>query len=217
MSHSNVEIEDKTKQLALRKAVILKEAYKRDPYLWLIQCCKTWDEHDSVTPVKSFPDKPYLREIAKYCHNENIIHVAKSRQMLISWLIIALLLHEAEFFDYRLEAIFSKKEDDAFLLVERAKFIYSHQPVWLKNMCPLDRKMRDMPLGHLFFGNGSQIRGLAQGKDQIRSYVPTTVFIDEAAFQDKLEETYNACVPCAKKIITVSSAENGFFQRLVEL
>lgn len=205
------------KQLALRKAVLLKEAYRRDPVLWLKEQVKTFDEHDSTNPIKPFPMRPYVEVVTREFQNEEIIHTAKSRQMTVSWLIIALLLHEAQFFDYRLDAVFSKKEDDAFQLVERAKFIYNHQSVWLKNLCPLDRKMRDMPLGHIYFENGSKMRGLAQGKDQVRSYVPSTALIDEAAFQDKLEETYNACVPCCQKIVTVSSANSGFFQRLCEL
>ena len=136
--------------------------------------------------------------------------------MTISWLMIALLLHEAEFFEYKLQVIFSRKEDDAKTLVERAKFMYNHQPLWLKNLCLLDRKMKDMPYGNIFFKGGSKILGFAQGKDQVRSYVPTTVLLDEAAFQDKLEETYGACVPCCSRIITVSSANPGYFQRLCE-
>jgi hypothetical protein len=184
---------------------------------WLTNYVKTFDEHDKENPVKPFPVKPYLQPILEEIQNEDVVHLAKSRQMVISWLMIAYLLWEAQFFSYRLEAVFSKKEEDAHALVERAKFIYNYQPIWLKNLCGLDRKMRDMPYGNLFFMNGSKLKGLAQGKDQVRSYVPSTALIDEAAFQDKLEETYNACVPCCQKIITVSSANGGFFQRLTDL
>lgn len=204
-------------ELALKKAVVLKEFYKRNPFLWIRDCVFSWDEHDKEHPVKPFPIKPYVEIIVKAFQTEDILHVAKSRQMSISWLFMALLVHEAQFFGHRLNAVFSKKEDDAYQLVERAKFIYDHQPVWLKNLCPLDRKLRDMPLGHLFFKNGSKIVGFAQGKDQVRGYVPSIALIDEAAFQEKLEETYNACVPSCQKIITVSSANPGYFQRLTEL
>lgn len=207
---------DKERELATRKSLLLKEKCKRDPVFWLTNYVKTFDEHDKVTPVKGFPMRPYVAPIVNAVQTEAIVHIAKSRQMSVSWLIIALLIHEAQFFDFRLDAIFSKKEEDAHALVERGKFVYNYQPIWLKNLCPLDRKMRDMPFGNLFFANGSKLRGFAQGKDQIRSYVPSTAFLDEAAFQDKMEETYGACVPCCQKIITVSSANSGFFQRLVE-
>lgn len=208
---------EKENELVSRKSLLLKEKCKRDANFWIKNFVKTFDEHDKENPIKPFPYRPYVPVIVDELANNEITHLAKSRQMSISWLAVAFILHEAQFFDYRLEAVFSKKEEDAHALVERAKFIYNYQPVWLKNMCRLDRKMRDMPYGHLFFENGSKIKGLAQGKDQVRSYVPSTALIDEAAFQDKLEETYNACVPCCQKIITVSSANAGFFQRLVEM
>lgn len=205
-------------RLAARtKAAALKELCKRQPIFWLTNFVKTFDEHDKVQAVKPFPIKPYVEMICKEWESETILHIAKSRQMTVSWLAVALLLHEAQFYGYRLQAVFSKKELDALNLVERAKFMYNYQPLWLKNLVPLDRKMRDMPLGNLYFANGSKMVGFAQGKDQIRSYVPSTALLDEAAFQDKLEETYGACVPCCQKIVSVSSANPGYFQRLCDL
>ncbi len=204
---------DKAKTLSL----LLKEKCRRDPTFWLFNYAKTFDEHDRETPVKGFPQKEYMAVVVKEWESSSILHLAKSRQMTVSWLAIAMLLHEAMFYPFRFQAVFSKKEEDALTLVERGKFIYEMLPEWLKEACPLDRKMRDMPFGSIFFANGSKIRGFAQGKDQIRSYVPSTALIDEAAFQDKLEETYGACVPCCQRIVTISSANSGFFQRLCEL
>jgi hypothetical protein len=209
--------EAKVKEVAIRKSLLLKEKCKRDSLFWLKTYAKTFDEHDKENPIKPFPVRPYVPPIINEIEAEQIVHIAKSRQMSMSWLAISWLLHEAQFFNFRLEAVFSKKEEDAYALVERAKFVYNYQPLWLKNLCPLDRKMRDMPYGHIYFANGSKIRGFAQGKDQIRSYVPSTALIDEAAFQDKMEETYGACVPCCQKIITISSANPGYFERLCDL
>ena len=184
--------------------------------MWLEKEVRTFDPHDSANAIKSFPIRPYIPPLVKAWLEEPIILVPKSRQMMISWLFVSLVLHEAQFYPYRLEAIFSKKEEDALELGERAKFVYENQSEWLKEACPLDRKMRDMPRGNLFYDNGSKLRGFAQGKDQVRGYVPTTALIDEAAFQDKLRETYAACIPSCKRIVLVSSANPGFFQRLCE-
>jgi len=215
------ERDDKVKQLALVKSLLLKEKCKRDPAFWIKNFVWTHDEHakvwDGENPIKPFPYRPYVEPVVKEWTSNSIVHIAKSRQMSMSWLAMALLLHEAQFFDFRLQAVFSKKQEDAEALVERAKFMYSQQPAWLQSLCPIDRKMRDMPVGQIFFANGSKLKGFAQGADQIRSYVPSTAFLDEAAFQDKLEETYGACVPCCQRIVTVSSADAGFFQRLCEL
>lgn len=210
-------LEEKQSELLTRKSFLLREKCKRDVIFWLTNYVKTGDEHDKENPIKPFPMKPYVAPIVEEVLKNDVVHIAKSRQMTISWLMVALLLHEAQFFPYRLEAVFSKKEEDAHNLVERAKLIYNFQPIWLKNLVPLDRKMRDMPFGSLFFQNNSKIRGFAQGKDQIRSYVPSTALLDEAAFMDKFEETYGACVPCCQRIWTISSAGPGFFQRLCEL
>lgn len=204
-------------QLSLASKLALKELYKRDAVKWFKEQVWSFDEHDKTSPVKKLPVKEYTEALIREWQKEPILHIAKSRQMQISWLAMAMCLHEAQFYQFQLEAVFSKKEEDAHALVERAKFIYSNQQTWLQELCPVDRKMRDMPYGSLFFKNGSKIKGLAQGKDQVRSYVPSTAVIDEAAFQDKLEETYGACVPCSSKIVTISSAESGFFQRLCEL
>lgn len=204
-------------ELARTQTLVLRELCKRKPYEWLRRYVKTFDEWDEEHPVKPFPLTPYVKPILDELQKEDIVHIAKSRQMSISWLIMAYLLHKAQFFPHRLIAVFSKKERDAQEMVERAKFMYNNQPDWLKALCPLDRKIKDMPFGYLYFANSSKIAGFAEGEQQVRGYVPSVAFLDEAAKQDKLRETYGACVPCAKQIITVSSADAGFFQELVEL
>lgn len=204
-------------KLTVQKNLVLHQLYKRNILQWLKDVVKTFDEHDEEKPVKPFPIEPYVPIIAKEFETQPVIHVAKSRQMSISWLMMALLLHKAQFVPYRLIAVFSKKEKDALEMIERAKFMYSQQPKWLQELCPLDRKLRDMPHGGLTMANGSKMQGFAEGPDQVRGYVPSISFLDEAAKQDKFEETYGACVPCSKQIITVSSADVGPFENFVTL
>lgn len=201
--------------LAVQRNIVLYQYYKRNPLKWLEDCVFTFDEHDEEHPVKPFPIEPYVPYIINEFQTQSILHIAKSRQMSISWLMMALLLHKAQFIPYRLIAVFSKKEKDALEMVERSKFMYSHQPKWLQQMCPLERKMKDLSHGSLIFANGSKEQGFAEGPDQVRGYVPSIAFLDEAAKQDKLAETYGACVPCSKQIITVSSADVGYFETLV--
>lgn len=209
---------EQIKKLARHKQLLLLEKCRRDPYFWLLNYAKTYDEHNKESPVNSFPNKPYFELLVnKFVSKEKVLLVAKSRQMMVSWLFSALLLHEAQFYQYRKDIVFSRKEVDSHQMVERAKFIYNYQPLWLKNYCPLERRISDMPKGYLYFKNGSVMMGLPQGGDQVRSHVPTTAFLDEMAFQTEAEKTYLACLPCAQKIIGVSSAENSYFQKLVEL
>ena len=204
--------------IARKKAKILYVAYKRDPLLWITECVWTFDEHEKKeNPVKRFAIKPYLKLIIdEYLKDEQVLLVEKSRQMMMSWLFVALLLHEAQFYPYRRQLFVSMTEGYAQLLVERGKFIYTHQPLWIRNMCPITRRMTDMPKGEMYYENGSVLVGLAQGGDKVRSQVPSTVLLDELGFQTEAKATYSACLPCAQKIIGISSANGGFFQRLTE-
>lgn len=214
-------LNQQARKLYEAKNLLLKEKCKRDFFFWVSSYAKTYNQKADVLAgqeaVSLFPVKSYMREIVKVWQKEPVSHLAKSRQMMASWLGMAFFLWEAQFQPFRFLAVMSKKLEDAEALVDRVRFMYENQPEWLKDLCPLDRKMRDMPRGHLFLSNGSKIKAFAQGKDQIRSYVVSRIFIDEAAFQDEFEETYGAALACCKSIITVSSAGAGFFRKLCEL
>lgn len=207
------------KSLADQRNVLLKEKCKRDRLFWLKTYVKTIDEHDPISPVKLFPDKPYIAPLVKIYEEEQIINVEKSRQIMASWLFGCLGLHEAQFFDYRLVLIISKKQEDAFKLVQRVRNVYAFQPQWLKNLCPIDKPIKDQPQGHLMFKNGSHLMGLPQGADQVRSHTASLILVDEAAFQDELEQTLEACAPSifgGGKLVVFSSANPGAFQKRCE-
>lgn len=208
--------QDQTKHLTQVTAALLKEKYRRDPVAWLREAVKTNKQRreEGEAAIQPFPMKPYIEPIVREWQANRIMHIVKSRQMSMSWLCQAMLLWEAQFGEYRLCVVINKKKEDAEDGVARIKLMYQNQPEWLKNLCPLDRKMRDMPRECLTFENGSKIQALAQGADQIRGLVPATALLDEAVFQDELESTYGACVPCCSRIVTVSSAGPGYFQRL---
>lgn len=206
-------------EVAAAQAAVLKEMCKRDPVFWMTNYCWTINEHDQNEPIQKFPVKPYIPDMIKLFYSEPVLLVAKSRQVLMSWFFVAMCLHEAQFYGYRRTVLMSKKQDDAFALVERMRFIYERQPKWLKDACPLDKKLRDQPQGTLTFANGSKVQGFPQGADQIRGFTVSRLFADEAAFQDKFEETYFSALPAITgggKMVAVSSANAGFFQRLGE-
>lgn len=206
--------------LAEAKAWIQREFFKRFPLEFLRQACFTIDEHDTEHPIKRFPIKDYTPVIVKEFLENKRLFVAKSRQIMATWHFAALALWQAMFFPYQKVFIISKKESDAFELVKRIRHIYSALPNWLQALCPLDRKLRDQPQGFLYFANGSEIRGLPQGPDQIRMFTASLILIDEASFLDLLEETYGACVPAVAgggKLVVFSSAGSSYFGSLVEI
>lgn len=203
-------------KVALAWAILEKEKCSRVPEYWLSKYVKTADEHakDGENPIKPFPMRPYMTPIVREWHDATILHIVKSRQMSMSWLASAMLLWESQFYAHRTAVIINKSSSESEQGIDRAKLIYNNQPLWLKNLCPLDRKPKEMPRDALTFKNGSKILALPQGADKVRGMVPYTALMDEAAFQDELEPTYAACVPCCHRIVTVSSAGPGFFERL---
>src|SRR5262245_16025803 len=204
-------------ELARHKSALLRQAYKQDRFLWLQEQVFTKDEHDFDHPVKSFPVRPYTRPLIDLFEKEDVFYLAKSRQVQATWLFCALALHTIQFFEHRLVLVISKKEEDAFELVERIRFIYLRQSLWLQNLCPLDRPMRDQPRGNLFFRCGSKVKGLPEGPDQVRMNTASLILLDEAAFQAELEETMGACNPSINgggKMVVFSSMAPGHFQQI---
>lgn len=80
---------------------------------------RTRDEHDPDFEAKPFPDKPYIREMVRLwqAHRMNIWE--KSRQVMASWTLCALYLHDTQFGTNRLNFIQSKKELDSDALLRR--------------------------------------------------------------------------------------------------
>jgi hypothetical protein len=194
------------------------ELCRRDPAYWLWNDQRyvwTKDESDHIVPVKAFPDEVGARFTLAEIHREPLIMIAKSRQIMATWLVCAYWLWWAMFFENQLLFIQSKKEEDAANLVfnktpgqGRISFIYENLPGWMKP--PIIPSMGVM----IFPNNGSKIWGIPQGSDIIRSYTASGVFSDEFAFQPFAEDAYKAAKPSAKKIVGVSSANPGFFARL---
>ena len=186
---------------------------KSDKYYWLVTYVYTHDPHDNENPIKKFPKKEYIRELIKLWEEEKLLLVEKSRQMMMTWLECALCLHEVQFNEGRLVFFQSKKEDDANSLVDRAKFIFHHQPEFLKQSV-------DETFCKFKFPNmTSQINGIPQGGDQIRMHTASRIFSDEMAFQPEAEEAFTAARPCIEGGGTfsgVSSANPGFFAEMCE-
>jgi len=132
----------------------------------------TKDEHDKLTPFKRFPEKECLKVICDLWYNEPLLLVPKSRQLMMTWLFAACYLWDTQFHEGRLNFFQSKKEDDADRVVQRAWFIYDHQPDWIKAMFPAD-----YTFCHIKFRQAkSEIWGVPMGGDQIRSHTASGIF-----------------------------------------
>ena len=150
-----------------------------------------------------------------------VVFFEKSRQMVVTWLVCAYILWRARSRPHQLCLVQSKKEDDAANLVfnkdwpvARISFMEGSLPRHLR-VCEWPRAGA---FGRLYFPNGSQIWGIPEGGDVVRSNTSSVVFADEAAFQPEFGASYGAALPAVKgggQYIAVSSANPGEFQSLV--
>jgi hypothetical protein len=181
---------------------------------------KTQDEHDDTVESKAFPNKAYIRQMVSWWLNSKMNLWEKSRQIMASWLMCAMYLHDTQFGMGRRNFIQSKKELDSDALLRRCYFIWLHQEPWLKALFPAE-----YTYCHLrFFKRGqqgglpySELHAIPQGGDILRQYTASGLFIDEAAFQPDLEKSIRGATPMLKgggRIDVVSSAEPGYFELL---
>ena len=158
----------------------------------------TMDEHDDKHPIKPLPmHKQYLQELASDFLREPLLLIEKSRQMMVTWLMVACHLWDAQFHEGRRIFFQSKKEVDANHLIDRAKIIYNNYPEPYKAIIH-ERYPARTPQSYLkleFYKNQSILQGTAQGADVLRQYTASRIFSDEMAFQDKAEEAFIAAKP----------------------
>src|SRR5882762_3966743 len=206
----------KAPDVARIQAELLRCAQRPDYFVMIY--CFTKDEHDPVRPVKRFPRYRYIPYIIRQCHRYNRLIITKSRQVMITWSILAYLLYKGSFQKHRLIFVQSKKEEDAAALIDRVKHMYEHLPWWVHAASPLKRPLIKQPFNKLSWDNGSLMWGVPQGADVLRQYTASVIFQDEMAFQDKAEEAYNASKPTVDgggQYIGVSSANGkNFFYRM---
>jgi len=199
-----------------------------DWFYWLKTYVWTKDEHDKANPFKPFfseGDLPYIKLLGDLYLNERRLIFLKSRQLRVTWLCCALDLHEAMFHSARLIPINAYKEDDAADILDRIQFIYEGQdgdsrapglPAWMRARAPAERMKKPHQLK--FPGNGSLIRAVAEGQENIRGKTVSRWRNEESRSQPSLEGTCQGVIPSLQKTgqaVFVSSAGQGYFESLV--
>jgi len=184
-----------------------------DPLIWLQRHTKTkdshWREHGAESPFRPFPDLPYFRPLVEMYQQEPIFFIEKSRNLMLSWLCVGLFTH-AVMTTPGIEVLFqSQKLEKACELVDYAKVLYDQSDEAIRKAYPLAKKLRAADA--LEFAHKSRIIAIPGGGDQIRSYHPWGLFMDEAAFMPEAGDSYNNAVPVCKKMIILSSAGPGWF------
>jgi len=196
---------------------LLRKKFADDIHLFARQCI-TEDPHDQENPVKHLPVDlvPYIDELLEAYVTEPKILVEKSRQVMVSWIFLTAILWDVLFHPSRRVAIVSKKTEDARKLIERMQFMYEQLPVeWRPKLDFAYHPLPKVTCGETH----SQILGIPQGAEQLRSDTFSVIFSDELAFQDDQEKTWTASKPTIDgggTFIAVSTpnGENNLFYQL---
>lgn len=184
----------------------------QDPWAFFAECVQT---QDPVRGVADFPAYPYLRDLVECAQRERFLLVPKSRQMLVTWTMVALFLWRALFRDVGVYLFLSRNERCAEELLERTRFIFDHLP---KHMRP---KLSANSREEMAFGAyGSRILSLPATPNGPRMYCPNGVFWDEMAFTPFDEQIWAALKPALDSggtFVGVSSSggANNLFAKMV--
>lgn len=184
-------IEEKLQKLSTEdKIKLIRSVYKEDIDKFYQNCVITLDEHDKTgQPYKKIPyNWSYIPELVHTFKDNPWVLVWKSRQILATWTAMAYALWICMFHEGKKVAIQSKKADDADALIQRIKVIYDKLPSW--------KPKAEFSYCRVKFPTlGSDIYGIAQGPEQVRSYTFSCVISDEYGFQEKTQETFSAVKP----------------------
>ena len=199
---------------------LLRYRADTDGLFWLGHVL-TRDEADPLNSVKPFPvDLHYLRELWELFTDRNLVVIAKSRQMLVSWVVAAFCVWTARSKPHQAVYWQAQKSEDAVSMVcapdgaamARCQFIEAHLPDWLRqDVKPIQ--------GVLQYPNGSIIQALAGGADKIRGKTASLVVLDEFAHMMEQKEIYTSVAPLIQKgakaiIVSTPNGSNNYFSTL---
>jgi len=170
-------------------------AIKSHPKYFLKYATYTKDGNDLENPCKRFPwDLPYHENICNAWNDSRLFIIEKSRQMQITWHMLAVHLWLGLTGPDR-EIYFRRQTfEDAIKLLEDLEYIYDHIPneIWPRELLPKkytkEGIFRLPEINTTFFA-------VSSGRDKMRGRTPSAVLLDEFAFQDDDQMVYQTLKP----------------------
>jgi len=181
---------------------------------------KSKDEHDLTVDAKPLPDKEYCWAYLQKLCTERYVIVAKSRQLVVTWLTLAYLVARVVLHKNLLVVYQTKREPDAHEMLVRCKFMYDNLPVWVKRLRPRIPAPADIKEKLVIPSMGSFIWGLPQGGDIIRSNTVSIYYGDEMDFQPEARKAIRAVMPSiiggGQFIVTSTPNLGGPMEKLIK-
>jgi len=171
--------------------------------------------------IRPFTIKEYMLPIIKQAQASQLFAVEKSRDMMMTWLMVAMISWEVFFHSGKQWAVQSRDGKTTLYIMEnRVKFIHDNMPPWMRNRHPISWSRSQTKAGYLRIPSlNSEIVGFAAGPDQIRYLHPSGVFVDEGAFQEQAGALFSAVKPAIEeggKYWSISTPYPSFFQLICE-
>jgi len=211
-AQQNIEVHQTIPHLD-RQVAHLKKCI-RDPMIWFETQCFTQDQHRLDLRKRRFPkysEQRYLYRCIEAIHTKRRICFIKSRQMMLSWVVVCYCLWATMFHRNVFTFFVSKKLGDASKLVKRAKFVYNameFQPEVLGLVHTIARKKGDLGTTSTFpfyppaaefkkgaRGEMSKLEALSADPEAIRMETATLCVFDEIGFQPEAQACCEAIRP----------------------
>jgi len=184
-------------------------AYFVTRYCWTLHVD---DPASGVPTFRKFPSYPYVIEALTLAQNVENFHVEKSRQLLMSWLWMAVFLWDILFHDKWGNAAFSTIEnlvDDGGeqstpdSLFGKIKTMWQGLPPFLRSELTFRHMLIQNP------SNGSYIRGRAATPKAGRGPAYKRGLMDEAAHMERGAQLYHGLRASVKKGLILNSSPLG--------
>lgn len=189
----------KSDESKAKKVLAAWELAMRDNWTFLTRFCYTHNPHAPAEKrIELFPQKDYLYELCDTWKRDRAIVVYKSRQVMVSWWSIAMVVWESIRGNHQISWLQSKLLADAgsprnlSSLLYRALFMVQHMPTFAG--IRYDIVWSPAPILQIL-NTGSTITAASSDCDVIRSSCCNNVLIDEAAALPNLAANIAAIKP----------------------
>jgi hypothetical protein len=200
---------------------LCEEAAEQDRWSFCRLLVITQDDKDKKDPFKRFPDMEYLKHLAEVWTEvaerevDGILLIKKSRQMMVSWFAISMVLWSCLFEKGRTIGWQSKKAEDANWMLRRIHGVWEQLPEEVRNRHPVEVREGELR----FPDRKNVVMAVPEGPEKPRQFTWSLFISDEAAFQTMSRETYVAVQPAITgggMYVMISSAAPSFFINMFE-
>lgn len=204
------------------KAYVMAEAYKCAvaPEYYIFKYCYSMNTNNGKQQL--LPNYAYAIKLIRQLEMARVdgiksdklqkMLIEKSRQMTVSWLLVAYCTWGLLFVPNFSALLISRKEDlvdkrgDLKSLFAKARFIIDRLPIWLKPT------PQDLLMNHMLIENkslNSSMVGESANENAGRGGATSITIMDEAAYIPNSDTVYGAVVSATKHLLILNSTPNG--------